>query len=96
MQIISNVQMKQMLEAGCPAADGPHAADGPPAVDGPPFIGMDGTYINARWKNGVYRVAGLVIRGEHREAEFFDNLMDAVQWAKEREAEGHGYCYPEI
>lgn len=96
MQIISNVQMKQMLEAGCPAADGPHAADGSHAVDGPPFIWMDGTYINARWKNGVYRVAGLVIRGEHREAEFFDNLMDAVQWAKEREAEGHGYCYPEI
>ena len=90
MQIISNVQMKQMLEAGCPAANGSHA------VDGPPFIGMDGTYINARWKNGVYRVAGLVIRGEHREAEFFDNLMDAVQWAKEREAEGHGYRYPEI
>ena len=96
MQIISNVQMKQMLEAGCLAADGPHTADGSHAVDSPPFIGMDGTYINARWKNGVYRVAGLVIRGEHREAEFFDNLMDAVQWAKEREAEGHGYCYPEI
>ena len=78
MQIISNVQMKQMLEASRP------------------YTGMDGTYINARWKNGVYRVAGLAIRDGHRETEFFGNLMDAVQWAKEREAEGHGYRYPEI
>ena len=78
MQIISNVQMKQMLEASRP------------------FNGMDGTYINARWRNGVYRVAGLAIRDGHRETEFFGNLMDAVQWAKEREAEGHGDRYPEI
>lgn len=90
MQIISNVQMKQMLEASH------HAANGSLAADGPPYTGMDGAYINARWRNGVYRVAGLAIRDGHRETEFFGNLMDAVQWAKEREAEGHGYCYPEI
>lgn len=81
MQIVSNAQMKKMLDGEQSAADGLYSAG----------CRSEGVYINARWKDGAYRVAGLSILGGHRETEFFGNLMDAVNWAKEREAMQHDH-----